>query len=258
MNPNESAPSPKDFFSKHAEDYANSESHAHGSDLSRLVELLDPKPNEIALDVGTGTGFTAMELAHHASRVVAIDITEEMLQQARKLAMERGILNIQFEKGDASHISYHESFFDIVTTRRATHHFADVGKFLREAARVLKKGGRLGIVDMSPPRGAEEFTNRIEILRDKTRTKALSPFDWREEISRAGLSVTNSELLKETISFEAWMYPVKMGGTEETLVKEAWMQAPDCVREILEAREGRNGNVESWTKQRIVTIAKKG
>ena len=175
MNPEENTPSPKDFFSKHAEDYANSESHAHGSDLSRLVELLDPKPNEIALDVGTGTGFTAMEIAHRVSRVVAIDITEEMLQQARKLAAERGILNIQFEKGDALEVPYNESSFDVVTTRRAAHHFVDVGKFLGEAARVLKDGGRLGIDDMSPPQGAKEFTNRIEILRDKTHTKLSAP-----------------------------------------------------------------------------------
>ena len=48
-----------------------------------------------------------------------------------------------------------------------------------------------------------------------------------------------------------------MGGTEEALVREAWKESPDHVREILEAREDRNGNVESRSKQRIVIIAKK-
>ncbi|MDG6997313.1 MAG: class I SAM-dependent methyltransferase, partial [Nitrososphaerota archaeon] len=93
--------SAKEFFSKHAEGYAKSESHARGSDLALLIELAKPAKSDVVLDVATGTGFTAIEFAPLVKEVVAADITEEMLQEARKLASERGIKNIRFEYADA-------------------------------------------------------------------------------------------------------------------------------------------------------------
>ena len=164
-------PSPREFFSKHAQDYTKSDSHAHGSDLALLVELLQPQSTDTVLDIATGTGFTAIEIAKKAKRVIGVDITNEMLAEASRLAKEKQISNIRFEKADASSLPYDDDSFDNVTTRRATHHFADVEKFLSEASRVLKVSGRLGIVDMSPPEGTDKFFNRIERLRDSTHTQ---------------------------------------------------------------------------------------
>ncbi len=248
------SPSPETFFSKHAEDYAKSESHAHGSDLIRLIELLEPRPEDIALDVATGTGFTAMELVEKVNRVFATDITREMLVQAERLAQERGITNISFEKAEAGHLPYDDSSFDIVTTRRAAHHFQDVSRFLNEAGRVLKKSGRLGIVDMSPPEGTEEFFNRIERIRDSTHTRALTPNEWRTKVEEAGLRVTQLETLDERVSFERWLYPVEMGGVEEKGIREEWANASREIKKQLNL-EQTGDHVESWVKTRIVLIA---
>lgn len=248
--------SPREFFSRHAKDYAKSESHALGSDLAMLIDDLQPRPSELALDVATGTGFTAMALASQVREVVAIDLTQEMLDQARRLATERGITNVRFEGGEASDIRYPDSSFDIVTTRRAAHHFRDVPAFLREARRVLLPGGRLGLVDMSPPEGCEEFFNLIERLRDATHVKALSPGEWKRMLAGSGLKVMSEKLLPERIAFEDWLYPVKMGGKEEASVRQEWQRAPENIWRLLDARE-HDGLVEGWTKTRIVLVARK-
>lgn len=249
-------PSPEGFFSKHAQDYAKSDSHAHGSDLARLIELLRPRRNEIALDVATGTGFTAMELATKVRQVLATDITREMLDEAKRLAQERRISNIRFEKADASSLPYDDSTFDIVTTRRAAHHFTDVSKFLGEASRVLKESGRLGIVDMSPPEGTEEFFNKIERLRDSTHTQAHTPSEWRSKIKETNLRIAHLETLGERISFEQWLYPVRMGGVEEKEIKKKWAKASPEIRSLLKV-EKNDDDVKAWVKTRIILVAKK-
>jgi ubiquinone/menaquinone biosynthesis C-methylase UbiE len=249
-------PSPEKFFSKHAEDYAKSDSHAHGSDLARLIELLEPRREDIALDVATGTGFTAIELAGKVRRVVATDITREMLAQAELLAKERGISNISFEKAEAGDLPYVDYTFDIVTTRRAAHHFHDVSKFLSEAMRVLNNSGRIGLVDMSPPEGTEEFFNKIERMRDSTHTRALTPSEWRSKVEEEGLRITHLEILDERVSFERWLYPVKMGGAEENEIRKEWSNTTLEIKELLNLEET-SDQVKSWVKKRIVLIARK-
>jgi ubiquinone/menaquinone biosynthesis C-methylase UbiE len=243
--------SPREFFSRHAEDYAKSKSHALGFDLTTLVDDLQPRRSELALDVATGTGFTAMALASRVKEVVAIDLTQEMLDQAKKLATERGITNVRFEKGEASDIRYPDSSFDIVTARRAAHHFRDVPAFVREARRVLLPGGRLGLADMSPPEGCGEFFNL-----DATHVKALSLGEWRGMLAESGLKVMSEKLLSERIAFEDWLYPVTIGGKEEAAVRQEWQRAPEKIWQLLHVQE-HDGQVKGWIRTRMVLVARK-
>jgi ubiquinone/menaquinone biosynthesis C-methylase UbiE len=244
------------FFAQHAEDYSRSQSHARGSDLDALLAALRPRRTDVALDVATGTGFTAVSLARSVKHVVGIDLTKEMLVKARQFAHAQGVVNITFQTGDALSLEYPDSSFDIVTTRRATHHFEDVPKFLLEAKRVLKHRGRLGIVDMSPPKGAERFMNRIEILRDGSHVEAFTPEAWKSMVSQAGLRILSSQVLEERIQFERWLYPVESGGKEERAVRAAWRSASPLTRRLLQAQVV-GGAVRGWTKARIILVASK-
>ncbi|MDG6981615.1 MAG: methyltransferase domain-containing protein [Nitrososphaerota archaeon] len=243
------------FFGAHAEGYAKSPSHAHGEDLAVLIDALGPRPTDLALDVATGTGFTAMALAPRVRRVIGIDVTDEMLTEARKLALAQGQSNIVFEMGDALGTKFADASFDIVTTRRAAHHFKDVPGFLREAHRLLRTGGRLGVVDMSPPEGAEEFTNQIERIRDSSHVEAFTPRAWKSMLSDAGFQTRSSQILGEHITFERWLYPVKSGGSEEDGVRLAWKRAAPETSRLLQAET--DGGIRGWMKSRIILIASK-
>jgi ubiquinone/menaquinone biosynthesis C-methylase UbiE len=244
------------FFGSHAQGYSKSQSHAHGTDLATLVGALGPKRTDLVLDVATGTGFTAVALAPLVRQVTGIDVTNEMLEEAKRLASSEGLTNITFELGDALDIKAADGSFDIMTTRRATHHFADVVRFLQEAKRVLKPGGRLGVVDMSPLEGTEAFSNRIEKLRDSSHVEAFTPSRWRSMVSEAGLELLSLQMLDEQVSFEKWLYPVGLGGPEEGSIRSAWANTGSGVRELLNAIF-EEGAVRGWTKSRIVLVASK-
>lgn len=244
------------FFGAHAQGYTKSQSHAHGADLDVLIEALKPKVTDAALDVATGTGFTAVALARLARHVTGIDVTKEMLEEARRLANTEGLGNVEFEKGDALDIRYCDGSFDIVTTRRATHHFQDVPGFLREARRVLKPGGRLGVVDMSPPEGTEAFCNKIEKLRDSSHMEAFPPSAWKSMVSGAGFQIGFARVLEEPVTLEKWLYPVETGGREEKEIRQAWTMASPQVMKLLCA-DVKEDAIRGWTKARLILVGSK-
>ena len=73
-------------FGANAAAYLTSTVHAKGASLARLVELVKPAKTWVGLDVATGAGHTAAAFAPHVTRMVASDLTPEMLVQVKKLA----------------------------------------------------------------------------------------------------------------------------------------------------------------------------
>jgi ubiquinone/menaquinone biosynthesis C-methylase UbiE len=138
-------------FGAHAAAYATSSVHAKGASLGRLVELVRPLSSWQALDIATGAGHTAAAFAPHVARVIASDLTEEMLQEAAKLAATKGFANMETARADAEALPFEDARFDLVTCRIAAHHFPDVPTFVAEVWRVLKGGGTFALVDNISP-----------------------------------------------------------------------------------------------------------
>lgn len=186
-------------FGRRASAYAQSRSHASGDDLRRLVELLPQGKSLEALDVATGTGHTALALAAHVGSVIGLDLTPEMLREAEALAAQRGVQNVRFLTGDAAALPFPDHRFQIVTCRRAPHHFPDVGRFLAEVGRVLEPGGVFGLVDQTSPEAAaaQDLIESFEKLRDPTHVHALTPKEWRQALHDAGLHVRHLEITTE-------------------------------------------------------------
>lgn len=244
----------KDFFSKNAESYANSQSHKKGEDLSQLMDAIEPTSSQVAIDLASGTGFTAMELAPHVSRVVAFDGTKEMLDKAQALAVERGIKNIEFVLGDVSELPYPESTFDIITCRRAAHHFTDKKKFLSESFRVLKSGGGLGLVDMSAPESDNHnIFNNIETIRDHSHIAAEKLETWKELIQGSGFRISKVMTSIEEYTIEKWLSPVKQDSPEGEELEKYLRETPGEL--LLKANIDRETG--TIIKERFVMIAEK-
>src|SRR5256886_6419880 len=198
-------PDVRDSFSKVAANYSRSTFHASSVRLQEVVDLVRPKRGDLALDVATGTGNTAFALAPHVRRVVGLDLTREMLNEARRVAAERSITNVDWVIGDAAHLPFQDDTFDIYVVRAAPHHFTDVDAFLGEAFRVLKPDRDAAFVDCAPPLPARDVLHEVELRRDPSHVLSLTVDEWVARLEAAGFEVGMAEVRELDWNYEEWM-----------------------------------------------------
>src|SRR5580765_4970303 len=116
---------------------------------ARTRAALALRAGERGLDIGCGPGFLLCELAEQAdTSLVGIDASADMVEAARRRAEQNGFSKrIQASIGDATHLDFPSASFDFVTAVQVYLYVKDIGRALAEAARVLRPGGRLVIVD---------------------------------------------------------------------------------------------------------------
>lgn len=117
----------------------------------RLRAVVAARPGEVGLDVGCGPGYLACELAREVmpgGRIVAIDHSDDMLELARA-RVDREMLGsrVEVRKGDAAALDFPDGTFDFVVGAQVYCFIDDILHAIKEAARVLRKGGRLVILD---------------------------------------------------------------------------------------------------------------
>jgi SAM-dependent methyltransferase len=114
----------------------------------RLVELSHLEPTDQVLDIGTGTGLVALRASSYINggRVIGIDHSPGMLEQARAKTARRGIVDaVSFRQMDAEQLEFCDQSFDVILSLYALLHFHEPLVALREMHRVLRPGGRIVI-----------------------------------------------------------------------------------------------------------------
>ena len=204
-------PDVRDSFRNVAANYSRSTFHASSVRLQEVLDLARPRPGDLVLDVATGTGNTAFALAPHVRRVVGLDLTREMLEEARRVAAERGIANADWVIGDALHLPFQDDTFDLYTVRAAPHHFADVEAFMAEAFRVLKPDHDAVFIDCAPPVPARDLLHEVEMRRDPSHVLSLTVDEWVAKLRRAGFEVEMAEARELDWNYEEWMGNMAVG-----------------------------------------------
>lgn len=178
-------------FGARAEFYTRSDAHADPQILARVADVSRPQSHWRGLDVATGTGHTAFALAPRVASVTAIDLTPEMLDQARKLGTELQISNVQFQVANIHALPFSDGSFELVTCRRAAHHFSNIGKALKEIHRVLTPGGRLVIDDRSVPEDdfVDKTMNELDWLHDESHIRQYRPSEWERMLREHGFAI---------------------------------------------------------------------
>ena len=128
----------------------------------RAVDLAALSPGERALDVATGTGDLAFELARRlgpGGEVIATDFSERMLElarakSARPPARDLAGGRVRFELANALSLPYRDDEFDAATVGFGARNFSDLERGLRELVRVVRPGGRVVVLEITTPRRA--------------------------------------------------------------------------------------------------------
>src|ERR671918_1929296 len=123
-----------------------------------LLDLFGERPPGNLLDIGTGTGRILQLFAPRIGFGLGIDLSREMLSVARANLDRTSLRNCQVRHGDMYHVALPDGSFDAATMHNVLHFADDPGAALAEAARVLRPGGRLVVVDFA--RHELEFLRR--------------------------------------------------------------------------------------------------
>jgi len=191
-------------FKKQAASWGKDEVSSH---LQWVVNRLDLQPHDEVLDVAAGSGLLSRALSPHVKRVVAVDITPEMLAQGIKETDRQGITNVSFEQGAAENLDYPTASFDMVVTRFSMHHLKCPKVVIREMCRVCRSGGTLVVIDIlsSEDEDLAARYNDVERLRDSSHAQALSATGLKTLVKKAGIRIIDYYSLEVENSLDEWL-----------------------------------------------------
>jgi len=178
-----------DQFTRQATVFSTAPAITDEEALRMIVESVRPAPDDRLLDVACGPGLVVCAFAPHVRTATGIDVTPAMLERARRLAADKGVVNVAWRRGDVYSLPFGDASFTIVTTRFSFHHFLDPAAVLREMVRVCAPGGRIVVVDdyaSEDPAKAAAF-NRLEKLRDPSHSRCLTFTELKGLFATAGL-----------------------------------------------------------------------
>jgi demethylmenaquinone methyltransferase/2-methoxy-6-polyprenyl-1,4-benzoquinol methylase len=115
----------------------------------RFVARVKPRPGEDILDMAGGTGDVAFRMARRGARVTVADINADMLEVGKERAEKRGIADLAWKVENAEALTFSDASFDAYTIVFGIRNVTDIPAALREAHRVLKRGGRFYCMEFS-------------------------------------------------------------------------------------------------------------
>ena len=245
-------------FSKASEQYAVCKVQAGDFTLNRMLELTAPSSEWTVVDVASGAGHSSALFAPHVAEVIAIDVTEEMLWQTRKLATERKLGNVRTILADACCLPVAAASADLVCCRLAVHHFEKPSVFAEEVWRILRPGGLLAIVDSHlPDNAARDEINAIQKLHDPSHVACLTRTEFESLLAGAGFAIRAIEEGKVRLGFETWTK--RVGLSDETCSQIRHLMTDDASADTAAVLDIRHDEAEKFTFsfQRIILIGQK-
>jgi arsenite methyltransferase len=153
--------------------------------------VADLHEGEVVLDLGSGAGADVLISANRVGptgRAIGIDMTDEMLELARRNAAEAGVDNVEFRKGYLEELPVGDGSVDVVISNCVINLSGDKSKVLAEAARVLRPGGRFAVSDVIADEGMDEATRADVAAWTGCIGGALTEAQFRAALADAGLT----------------------------------------------------------------------
>lgn len=174
--------------------------------LDYTVKNMELCKSDTVFEAAAGTAACGRAIAPFVNSVTCLDATESMLEVGKEKAEKENLSNISFKEGVVEDIPFPDETFDIVISRLGFHHFMDIERPFQEMNRVLKKAGKLVIIDMeAAPEEIREVQDSIEILRDSSHVKNISNEEFVEMYKNNNFNIIKNETTEIEVSLEAWM-----------------------------------------------------
>jgi ubiquinone/menaquinone biosynthesis C-methylase UbiE len=199
----------RERFTKTAEVFGEYAVTHRVTEAETLARMVAANENDRAVDLACGPGTLALRFARHVRWICGLDFTPAILQRAQHTAARDGLLHkLTFAIGDAQSLPFANDSLDLAVTSYSLHHISDPARVISEMARVLKGGGRVGIIDIEVPEDPKvrALNHRIEVIRDHSHSRSLTQREFETMFSAAGLRITALEHKGQPRTFEHWMH----------------------------------------------------
>jgi SAM-dependent methyltransferase len=218
-------------FGSRAGAYLTSAVHAQGADLEALAGVVHGRPEAQVLDLGCGAGHVSFAVAPQVRSVTACDLSPEMLDVVARAAASRGFDNVLTKQAAAERLPFADAEFDAVLSRYSAHHWRDFDAGLREAARVLRPGGIVAIVDTVSPGSAllDTWLQTIELLRDPSHVRSRSRSEWEDALARVGLEPGTVRPFRIHLEFAVWIERMRTPPVRADAIRALHALASDSV-----------------------------
>jgi ubiquinone/menaquinone biosynthesis C-methylase UbiE len=198
------------FYSRISRLYDFSEGSFERKYIQMGVGRLSVKKGDVVLEIGVGTGESVVEFARligDSGKVYGVDISEGMLDVTRMKLKKEGLLGrVELVNKDAVSLSFKDGFFDKIFMSFTLELFdtPEIQKVLSECFRVLKKGGRIGVVSLSK-KNSNVMVRMYEWLHGVfPRMLDCRPIFVEESLNDAGFKIVNASLIS------MWGLPVEI------------------------------------------------
>lgn len=155
-------------------------------------------PGEVVLDLGSGGGIDVLLSAKRVGptgKAYGLDMTDEMLELARKNQAEAGVENVEFLKGEIENIPLPDNTVDVIISNCVINLSPDKDQVLRESFRVLKPGGRFAVADIVLTKPLTEVAQRHLGLWASCIAGALVISEYKTKLVRAGFTDADVEIV---------------------------------------------------------------
>jgi len=198
----------RDRFTLTAEVFGEYAVAERAREAELLAKFLDLRGDEKAVDLACGPGTLALRFARHLRWICGLDLTPAILKRARASAAAEKLRNLSFVIGDAQALPFADGSLDVAITSYSLHHMSDAARVIGEMARVVRRGGRVGVIDIRvlEDRAAAELNNRIERMRDSSHTRTLKRSEYDKIFASHGLRVAKSQIEEHPRPFKHWMH----------------------------------------------------
>lgn len=192
-----------DQFSKQAVPFANMLAHSNEESTKLLMRMSQLNKSDTVLDVACGPGLLACALAPFVQNVTGIDLVPVMIEKAQTTQREKGLPNIDWKIGDILPLPFADSFFSVVVSRYAFHHFLKPEAVLKEMIRVAKPQGKVAIFDVFTSSATQsDVYDKVEKLKDPSHVRTLPLTELQAMVLRAGLINSKAEFYRIELNLE--------------------------------------------------------